>query len=528
MAFFLVLVTVVIRFWFGGYINRDVFRGLLDRIGILVIVLYVTAFYQRGLYRYIEDVVEYGLGGYPLQYDFIMLSTVILSYILVLSLSLACLIYLSIWESRLDWMVRLGNHTLDMSIIVFGLLVGIRLFSNHLFLSSDRLVKWNIFDILVFCIGVSILFLKDSNILSRKRIIGILPVSSAFTLLLAMILLLHVRPMVILNFESAVKTDILIFLSTMLLISYMFIVGRSVFRRPLYPWLSEDPEYFVRTPSSSIYILIILSVIYMIVALSVYFSAGREVFPNVDYVDAIVLLLLSSVLILVFAQVIIRWRKNFYAIYGVLFLLVFSTVVVKSYNLGDIYSIVYLLIGIGILASIYILVKRLGVATGVNIYSILILFLFIAFFLGYFPVYSGVTEDIAGVGYIKVFDLDVRYLNSSVYDSPHFVVRGVFSNETLPLYRVLTLNVDINGREYFVRRVVYPSKGVSVSFSILYPKGLFNIVKLELKGLTGGETPSANIVLREYTWSNFYYYLIPLLIIISYILYDKDIKLGGK
>ncbi len=515
------LMTIVFRVLYSGYLNREPYRKFLIGTALLTPAILANYLYP-GLFNTFETIVNEGSGGYPLQSSPIILSIQGVAILAIAFSITGALIYLAMWEKRIPVLYKMASRLIDISLILLAIEYILRIYFNNVFYSRRGFLEWSTIDLLIIGFIISILFIKDSSKLAEKRSIGVLPFSSYLTIIYSLILVLHLKIPLILNVEHAILIEDLVVGLVSSFIFASLILGTRIFKKPFYPWLSEETQYFVRVSSSSIYLIIILATLYMTLSLSIYFSAGKTVRPSPEYSEAVLILFILSVVISPVVQLIVRWRKNFYLIYGILFLFIFMSIGAKTYKLYDPTPAVYLLSLVGLAVAAFLFIhKREDRAKGLHLYTIILLLFLILFYAAYTYSDKGVVEEIYEKGSMEAYGVTIKYLSYEVHNSTTQVYVSPDNPSKVTLSTVVDVFLDMEGTKLTVSRINYPAKNIIMYRGELYPQGTY-MLKVAMGRFALGASPKIDISVYQYGWSIYYYYIWPILLALAFYLYDKD------
>lgn len=517
-----VLIGYSIRFKWGGFLGRPPFRRILYGVTMVTAALYSILAYP-GLINKFSVLPNTGSGVYPLQTNPIVFIQIILVVAIVSLLLIGGSIFIGLWEKKVSFLWALGERLYDVSMVLTILLFLIRIYYNNIFLSRMSFMDWSIIDIMVGGLLVSQLFAKDSIQLSRNRVLGVLPFSNYFTVVYSILFLFHITPKIVLGLENAVYIPTLA--SALIIPAFFtaFPVGSRIFKRSFYPWMSEEPRYFIRVSTSSIYVIIIIAIIYLSTTLSIYFSAGKYVHPSESYTWSLLIFFLISLVISPIIQVLMKWTKNFYIFYGILFLLVFLLIGGQTYKLYDFRTLTFVTIGIGIIALLIVLIRRrLKDFSLYNVYIIFFLVFLIVFFSANMYSEKGVVNDIVSDKSMAAYGVDIKYVSYKTFNSSTQVMgENLESETTYPMYRMLELNLGVGSRNIQLFRIDYPSKNIILSKGSLYPYDSYTL-KLLISRYVAGQTPKIDVSVYRYNWFYYNYYIWPILLSIAILLYNKD------
>jgi|Deesub1362A_J573_1020465.scaffolds.fasta_scaffold00008_37 hypothetical protein len=514
-------ITVLFRVLYGGFLSRAPFRRFLTGSMLLTPAILANYIYP-GLFNTFEPILSEGSGGYPLQSSPMIVSTQVIA-LLAISLSITgSLIYLAMWEKRIPIFYRMASRLIDASLILLSVELVLRIYFGNIFYSRRNFLEWSTLDLLIIGFILSLLFIKDSSKLAEKRFIGVLPFSSYLSIIYTLILVLHLKMPLILNVEHAIIIEDLVVGLVSSFIFASLILGTRIFKKPFYPWLSEETQYFVRVSSSSLYLIVVLAILYMTLSLSIYFSAGKAVRPSPDYSHAVLILFILSVVIAPIVQLMVRWKKNFYLIYGVLFLFIFMSIGAKTYELYEPSPAVYLLMLIGIgVATFLFLHKREDRARGLHLYTIILLVFLILFYAAYNYSEDGVVEEIYEAGSMEAYGVSIKYLSHEIHNSTTQVYISPDNPSRVTFFVIVDVSLDVDGKRISVSRINYPAKDIIMYRGELYPQGTY-MLKIAMGRFAVGASPKIDISVYRYGWSTYYYYIWPILLAVAFYLYDKD------
>lgn len=516
------LIGCFIRFKWGVFLGRLPFRRILYGIAMVMAALYSVLAYP-GLINKFSVTLDNGSGVYPLQVNPVIFTQIILAITIVSLMIIGGSIFIGLWEKRILLLWKLGEKIYDVSMVLTILLFFIRIYYNDIFLSRMSFIEWDIIDVMIGGLLVSQLFVKDSIRLSQNRVLGVLPFSSYLTIVYSVLFLFHIVPKLILGLENAIYIPI--FISALVIPAFFmaFPIGGKILKRSFYPWMSEEPRYFIRVSTSSIYVIIIAGIIYLSTTSSIYFSSGKYVYPSEFYIWIFLILFLISFVISPIIQVLMKWTKNFYIFYGILFLLAVFLIGGQIYKLYDFRILVFVTIGIGIIALLGVLIRRgLKGFSLYNIYILVFLIFLIVFFSASMYSEKGIVSDIVSDKSMTAYGTDIRYVSYKTLNSSIQVIsENLRSRGTYPMYKILSLTLDTRAKNIELFRTDYPSKNIIISKGFLYPHSSYTI-KLLITNYVAGHPPKINVSVYRYNWIYYNYYIWPILLSIALLLYNRD------
>ncbi len=511
-----------IRFKWNSFLGRYPFRRFLYAFTMSLATLYTTLAYP-GLINKFSMPMETGSGIYPLQTNPLMMVQIILMIITVSLLLISGSIFIGVWEKKLSFLWVTGEKLYNVSMIFTVILFFMRIYYNNLFLSGIKFIEWNMLDILIGGLLVVQLFAKDSIQLSKNRVLGVLPFSSYVTVVYSILFSSYIVPKVVLGLYNAINIVSLVSALAIPTFFMSFPIGTKIFKRSFYPWMSEDPRYFIRATTSSIYIIIIAAIIWLSTVSSIYFTAGKYIHLNESYIWALLIFFLISLVISPIIQVLMKWTMNFYIFYGILFSLFGILVGAQIYKLYDFSILIFITIGIGIAALIGVLVRR-GVKK-FSLYNLYIL-VFLIFLIGFFSAYmyseKSVTGEITSRKTLDAYGVDISYISNKAFNSSTQVLNeSMKSNITSPMYKIDVLDLRIGMKNIRLFRMNYPSKDITLSQAALYPHSSYTL-KLLISRYFTGQSPKISITVYRYNWFYYNYYIWPILLSIVLLFYNRD------
>ena len=516
------LIGYFIRFKWGVFLGRPPFRRILYGIAMAIAALYGVSAYP-GLINKFNVSLDNGSGVYPLQINPVIFTQIIFVIAIVSLLIIGGSIFIGLWEKRILLLWKLGEKIYDVSLVLTILLFFIRIYYNNIFLSKISFIEWDIIDVMICGLLVSQLFVKDSIRLSRNRVLGVLPFSSYLTAVYSILFLFHIMPKQILGLENAIYIPI--FISALVIPAFFmaFPVGSKILKRSFYPWMSEEPRYFIRVSTSSIYVIIIAGVIYLSTISSIYFSSGKYVYPSESYVWAFLVFFLISFVISPVIQVLMKWTKNFYIFYGILFLLAAFLLGEQIYKLYDFRISIFITIGVGIVALLGILIRRgLRGFSLYNIYILIFLIFLIVFFSANTYSEKGIVSEIVSSKSITAYGVNIKYVSYESFNSSIQVINeNLKSGSIYPMYKMLRISLDTGTKNIKLFRMNYPSKNIILSKGFLYPHDSYTI-KLLITRYVAGPPTKIDISVYRYNWVYYNYYIWPILLSIALLLYNRD------
>lgn len=513
------IITLYIRMKWRDFIGRASFRKVLYGNSMTTSSLYLVLTYTGLIKKYSRVVVE-GSGPYPLQKNILLYSQIILGIAIVSLILISVTVFIGMWEKKISAIWKFGGVVLDVSMILTVILFFIRIYYNNIFLSRTNFIKWDILDIMIGGILVSCLFIKDSLILTRNRVLGVLPFSAYLTAIYTILFLFHISPKPLLGLENAIYVSQL---TPALVIPGFFMalpVGSRILKRSFYPWMSEEKRYYIRAITSFIYIIILTTIIYLSITQSIYFSAGEYSPLNELYILTLQIFFLISLVISPIIQLIMKWVKNFYIFYGILFSLVALLVGSKIYGFYDFRILILIVIGIGITALIGLLgMRKIKGFSLYNVYILTFLIFLIIFFSANMYSEKGVASMITSEKSVDAYGLSIKYNSfKSINSSIQVMCENQSKEELNPLYRIMELDVIVGSKNVKLSRVVYPSKNIILSKGYLYSRYLYTIKLMVLEDKKSG----VDIAVYRYNWFYYNYYIWPLILSIAILLYSKD------
>jgi len=514
-----VLSNLVVRALLSGYMGRAHFRRFVWGSSLYIIGVHLV-FIVSNIYSASGGSYTQGMGGYIYQLEPPLLALNILLLIASWAGLFSGLLVASTWVRKIDRVLRWVKLLTDLSLGLLAAAFLLRLFIIMVYEARRSFFELRAIDVLIIAGLAVVLFTKDALNLGYKRVIGSLAFSSTLLLTFFTVFLAHLSPPILMGYVNAVNVDLLVPALLIPFVIGFLLMGREVYRRPFYPWMSEDDDYFIRLSTSSIYFLVILAVFYMAITLSVYYSSGTNPYPSSDFVYSVFVMFFIGVLLPSLVSVIIfKWR-NFYLIYGIIVLFLAVFVGFRTYRIFDAKPYVPLLTIVAVLSSMYWLFRK-GYRRGVVAYSLLLSIVLAVIFIGGYSKGLYDTGNIVELKKMTMEGHEVKYLEHSLINSSYLVATEE-GNVTLPYYRGLELNIDIDGSAQVLRRLQQPNTEAILSPGILINDG-FDTVKVFITTFTV-DGSSVTLALAKYKWVNlFSLVLLGTLAIIGFVLYDKEL-----
>jgi len=329
-------------------------------------------------------------------------------------------------------------------------------------------------------------------------------------------MLIHLDPLFILGYRNAVNIVNLSLSIVIPLIFYSPLMGRSIFRRSFYPWMSEDYNYFLRASSSSIYFIIIAALIYMAINLSIYHTAGRIVRPSQDFIQAILSLIFLSSLIYSIVNLMVRRYRNFYLIFLIIFLLIFLFIGGRTYNLFDPSPIHVLALGIGLLLGSISFIR--GYGRRLTTYILVSLLMYSTMYFASNIRGVRAQEDLTIGEAVSLNGLNISLVDAFKRNS---TIEVVSEDVLLPLEVVIVSEMEIDGGIIILEKSSYPTHNLDISRGYIVFNTL-NLSKFMIDRFEGGEDPKVYISLYNYGGIGYIQLaILPVLYIISLIFYIK-------
>ena len=514
-----VLGNLVVRALLSGYMGRVHFRRFVWGSSLYIIGVHLV-FIVSNMYEVSGNTYAQGMGGYIYQVEPPILVLNILLLVASWAGLFSGLLVVSTWVRKIDRVLGWIKALTDLSLVLLVSSFLLRLFIIMVYEARRSFFELRSIDVLIIAGLAVVLFTKDSLNLGYRRVIGSLAFSSTLLLTFFTVLLVHLSPPVLMGSVNAVDVNLLV---PALLIPFFIgflLMGREVYKRPFYPWMSEDDDYFIRLSTSSIYFLVILAAFYMAITLSVYYSSGSNPYPSSDFVYSVFVMFFIGVLLPSLVSVIIIKWKNFYLIYSIIVLLLVVFVGLRTYHIFDAKPYVPTMTIVAVLSSMYWLFRR-GYKRGVVLYSLLLSIVLAVVFIGGYSKGLYDTGNIIELKKMAMEGHEVKYLEHSLLNSS-FMVATKEGNVTLPYYRGLELNIDVDGSIQVLRRLQQPNTEAILSPGILINDG-FDTVKIFITTFTV-DGSSITLAMAKYRWVNlFSLVLMGVLGIIGFILYGKEL-----
>ena len=509
----------VTRFLLSGYIGRENFRRFIWGSSLYIMVIHICLLLSN---IYVASEVNYsqGVGGYIYQSEPIFIFLYLTLMLGAWASIFSGLLLSSTWVRKIDRVLRWVNLLSDASLIFFFISFIIRIYLNILYESRRSFLLLRALDILIIAGIATVLFSKDSLRLGYRRVLGCLAFSSTILITFFTMLLTYLSPPVLLGSVNAVDLYTLSPSLFLPLIVGFILMGREVYRRPFYPWMSEDDDYFIRVSSSSVYFLIILASLYMALTLSVYYTSGSNPFPSSDFTYSVYVLFYISIAVIPLSSVIIMKWRNFYLLYGILTLFLVVFIGFKTYNVLNPKPYVPILTIVSVIASMYWLFRR-GHRRGIIIYSLLMSLAIGIIFIGG---YTRGTYDTGNIIELKTMSIDgheVNYVSHRLINSSVEVMARE-NNVTLSYYRGLELVVEVDGSNHRLTRIQQPAIEAIFSRGVLIDDDR-DLVKIFITTFTA-DGSSITLALAKYQWVNRILLLIYGVVgAIALILYNREL-----
>ncbi len=518
LSFFLIISMGIIRIILNGYMGRIEFRKFIWGTSLYVIVLHIIMIFS-GIYSNRGITINNGMGGYIYQDEPMIIITYVFIFSSVLMSILLGLLISTTWIKKLDRILRIIRKIINIAIVFLFISFMLRIYIMIVNQSGRTIASFSIIDILIIA-GLSVLlYTKDSLRLGYKRVIGSLAFSSTLLLIFFTILNTFLVPPVIIGSYNGVDVNKVAESILFSSIVGFILMGREVYKRPFYPWFSDDEEYYIRLSTSSIYLLIILISLIMTVNLSVHFSYGANPILSEDFTYAIfVMFIISAVLPSLISLVLVKW-KNFYIIYGIILFLLLFFIGLKTYNLFEPKPYVPMLLLIPFLSIIYWAFRK-KVKQGFLLHSLIMSITLIILFT---ESYSGSDfysfYDIAKRRSIHISGHSITYLGHEILNSSNIVLSND-GNASFPLYNGIELHLKIDRLEYSIKRLFQANRDQIFSPGLLLDDGV-SLIKISIATFTSDGT-SIKIAIAKYMYINNYILLTLTIIgVIGLIILDK-------
>ncbi len=513
----LLLLSLITRYMFMGYMGREHFRRFVWGSSLYTLVIHIGILVS-GIYDSTGYVVGQGMGGFLFQSDPLFITLYIFIFTASILAIFSGLVLYATWVRKIDRLFGWAglSTTAALALLMAGFVL--RIYMYVLLEARRDPIVFKTIDLVILGGLAAILFAKDSLVLGRRRVLGCLAFSSTLLISYFTMVLAYMEPSIMLGSVNAID---IYKLSSFLILPFILgfiLMGMEVYRRPFYPWMSTDDDYFIRVSTSSVYFLVVVSILYMVLTLSVYYTFGGSPAPSGEYAYSVyVIFLISIVMAPLSYAVILRWR-NFYLLYGLIVLLLLLFVGARTYKLFDLSGYVQYMGVIGLVSSL-ILIVRGRFRKGVVIYGLLFSMVFALIYVAGAPGNYD-TGNIVGLGSMSFDGLKVDYISHRLIDSP-ILVSLRDGNATSPLYKGIEVELGLANGEYVIRRVQQPSVDVFYSPGILIDNGL-STYKVLVSSFTA-DGSSITIGIAKYGFiSSLLLAIYTVVGAIALILYDKE------